>query len=62
MLKKDVAKLFLSTIAATFFAACGDDTTTEKIVEVAGGTVIVESVGDLPECTKDIEGERARTL
>ena len=59
MLKKDVAKLFLSTIAATFFAACGDDTTTEKIVEVAGGTVIVESVGDLPECTKDIEGERA---
>ncbi|MBR4558109.1 MAG: hypothetical protein IKO21_00845 [Fibrobacter sp.] len=59
MLKKDVAKLFLSTIAATIFAACGDDTTTEKIVEVAGGTVIVESVGDLPECTKDIEGERA---
>ena len=59
MLKKDVAKLFLCTIAATFFAACGDDTTTEKIVEVAGGTVIVESVGDLPECTKDIEGERA---
>ena len=39
--------------------ACGESTTTEKIVEVAtGGTEIVESVKDLPKCTKDTQGER----
>ena len=59
MLKKDVAELFLCTIAATFFAACGENTTTENIVEVAaGGTEVVASVSELPKCTKDNEGER----
>jgi hypothetical protein len=59
MLKKDVAKFFLCTFAMAFFAACGEDTTTEKIVEVAaGGTEVVASVSELPKCTKDNEGER----
>ena len=41
------------------FTACGESTTTEKIVEVAtGGTEIVSSVKDLPKCTKDNQGER----
>ena len=42
------------------FTACGESTTTEKIVEVAtGGTEIVSSVKDLPKCTKDNQGEQA---
>ncbi len=52
------------SLAAIFIAilltACGENTTTEKIVEVAsGGTEIVESVKDLPKCTKDNQGEQA---
>jgi hypothetical protein len=35
MKKKDVAKLFLCTFATAFFAACGEETTTERIVEVS---------------------------
>ncbi len=43
-----------------FLVACGENTSTEKIVEVAtGGTEIVESVKDLPKCTKNNEGEQA---
>ena len=44
-------------LVAIFLTACGENTTTEKIVEVAaGGTEIVESVKDLPKCTKENEG------
>ncbi|WP_297698945.1 FISUMP domain-containing protein [uncultured Fibrobacter sp.] len=43
-----------------FFAACGEQGTTEKIVEVASsGLDVVSSVKDLPKCTKDNEGEQA---
>ena len=52
----------IRTIAASFVAvlltACGEDSTTEKIVEVsASGTEIVSSLEDLPKCTKDNQGE-----
>ena len=52
------------SLAAILFAilltACGENTTTEKIVEVAtGGTEIVSSVKDLPKCTKNNQGEFA---
>ena len=46
-------------LVAILLSACGESTTTEKIVEVAtGGTEIVSSVKDLPKCTKDNQGER----
>ena len=45
---------------AFLLAACGEGTTTEKIVEVAtGGMDVVASVDELPKCTKDNEGEQA---
>ena len=51
-------KASVATSLSLFLFACGEDTTTEKIVEVAvGGTEVVESVGDLPKCTKDNDGE-----
>ena len=47
-------------LVAILLSACGESTTTEKIVEVAtGGTEIVSSVKDLPKCTKNNEGEQA---
>ena len=47
-------------LVAILLSACGESTTTEKIVEVAtGGTEIVSSVKDLPKCTKDNQGEQA---
>ena len=50
----------LSLSSLVLFSACGESTTTEKIVEVAtGGTEIVSSVKDLPKCTKDNQGEQA---
>ncbi len=52
--------LVLSLSSLVLFSACGESTTTEKIVEVAtGGTEIVSSVKDLPKCTKDNQGEQA---
>ena len=52
--------LVSSLSSLVFFSACGESTTTEKIVEVAtGGTEIVPSVKDLPKCTKNNEGEQA---
>ena len=55
MLKKDVSNLFLCTFALLFFAACGDEVT--QINQT--GMDIASSVGDLPKCTKDNEGEQA---
>ncbi len=47
-------------LVAILFTACGESSTTEKIVEVAtGGTEIVESVKNLPKCTKNNQGEQA---
>ncbi|WP_297697682.1 FISUMP domain-containing protein [uncultured Fibrobacter sp.] len=47
-------------LIAVLLTACGENTTTEKIVEVAtGGTEIVSSVKDLPKCTKNNQGEFA---
>ena len=55
-----LATLSATLVSVALFTACGENTTTEKIVEVAtGGVNIVESVGDLPKCTKDNEGEQA---
>ena len=52
--------LVSSLSSLVFFSACGESTTTEKIVEVAtGGTEIVSSVKDLPKCTKNNQGEFA---
>ena len=52
--------LVSSLSSLVFFSACGESTTTEKIVEVAtGGTEIVSSVKDLPKCTKSNQGEQA---
>jgi uncharacterized protein (TIGR02145 family) len=46
-------------LIAILLTACGENTTTEKIVEVAtGGTEIVSSVKDLPKCTKENAGEQ----
>ena len=46
--------------AATLLVACGGDSTTEKIVEVAAEhTSVVASVADLPMCTDENEGEQA---
>ena len=46
-------------LIAFLLTACGESTTTEKIVEVAtGNTEIVSSVKDLPKCTKDNAGEQ----
>ena len=51
---------FLVALSLVLFTACGEKNTTEKIVEVAtGGTEIVESVKDLPKCTKNNQGEQA---
>ena len=61
----DMKRIFASLVRGVafsfplFLAACGDDTTTEKIVEVASGTEIVSSIKDLPKCTADNEGEQA---
>ena len=50
----------VAVLIAILLTACGENTTTEKIVEVAtGGTEIVSSVKDLPKCTKNNEGEQA---
>ena len=55
-----LATLSATLVSVALFSACGENTTTEKIVEVAtGGVNIVESVGNLPKCTKDNEGEQA---
>ena len=43
----------------SILAACGDDATTEKIVEVSSGTEVVDAVADLPKCTADNQGEQA---
>ena len=51
---------FASLTALALFSACGENTTTEKIVETAtAGVEVVESVKDLPKCTKENEGEQA---
>ena len=57
---KHVVEGFLAAILiAILLTACGENTTTEKIVEVAtGGTEIVSSVKDLPKCTKENAGEQ----
>ena len=53
-------KAGLATSICAFFFACGEDSTTEKIVEVAsGGTTVVSSVSELPKCEKENEGEQA---
>lgn len=53
-------KLSLAISSAFMLVACGENTTTEKIVEVASsGIDVVASVSDLPKCTKDNEGEQA---
>ena len=50
----------VAVLIAILLTACGENTTTEKIVEVAtGGTEIVSSVKDLPKCTKNNQGEFA---
>ncbi|MBR4584347.1 MAG: hypothetical protein IKO34_11170 [Bacteroidales bacterium] len=49
----------LSMGALLILAACGENSTTEKVVEVAaGGVDVVASVDDLPKCEKDSEGEQ----
>ena len=58
-MKKISIPLISILSSLVLFSACGESTTTEKIVEVAvGGTEIVESVKDLPKCIKDNQGER----
>ena len=43
-----------------FFAACGEQGTTENITQINQmGMDVVASVDELPECTKDNEGEQA---
>ncbi len=51
--------LLLSAFVAVFFAACGDESTTEKNSQAAHEvTVEVDSIGDLPKCGDDNDGER----
>ena len=51
--------LLFSAFVAVFFAACGDDSTTEKNSQAAHEvTVEVDSIGDLPKCGDDNDGER----
>ena len=51
-----IAVLFV----AILFSACGEDSTTEKIVEVATErTAVVADVSELPKCNKDNEGGHA---
>ena len=43
-----------------FLASCGEEGTTENITQINQmGMEVVSSVGDLPKCTKDNEGEMA---
>ena len=52
--------LIAALFVAILFSACGDDSTTEKIVEVAAEhTAIVADVSELPKCNKDNEGGHA---
>ncbi|MBR2057616.1 MAG: collagen-like protein, partial [Fibrobacter sp.] len=50
--------LGISLSIAFLFSACGENTTTEKIVEVAGsGVEVVTDVSLLPPCSATNEGE-----
>ncbi|WP_297698962.1 FISUMP domain-containing protein [uncultured Fibrobacter sp.] len=53
----------ISTLALSsllFFAACGEQGTTENVTNINQiGMEVVSSVKDLPKCTKDNEGEQA---
>ena len=51
-------KVSLAILSTMLLVACGDEGTTENITQINQmGIDIVTSVGELPECTKDNEGE-----
>ena len=53
-----MAKEFLSMALVLFLVACGENSTTERIVEVASvDAEIVSTVKDLPKCSQNNEGE-----
>ena len=51
--RSELTESIAAFLVAILLTACGESTTTEKIVEVAtGGVEVVDSVKDLPKCTK----------
>ena len=59
-MNQNQTSLIAALFVAILFCACGDDSTTEKIVEVAAEhTAIVADVSELPKCNKDNEGGHA---
>ena len=57
--RSELTESIAAFLVAILLTACGENTTTEKIVEVAtGGAEVVDSVKDLPKCTKENEGEQ----
>ena len=59
-MNQNQTSLIAALFVASFLSACGEDSTTEKIVEVAAEhTAIVADVSELPKCNKDNEGGHA---
>ncbi|WP_297698958.1 fibrobacter succinogenes major paralogous domain-containing protein [uncultured Fibrobacter sp.] len=57
---KTHALIFTLALSSLFFAACGEQGTTENVTNINQiGMEVVSSVKDLPKCTKDNEGEQA---
>ena len=60
LMNQNQTSLIAALFVATLLSACGEDSTTEKIVEVAAEhTAIVADVSELPKCNKDNEGSHA---
>ncbi len=59
-MNQNQTSLIAALFVASFLSACGEDSTTEKIVEVATErTAVVADVSELPKCNKDNEGGHA---
>ena len=59
-MNQNQTSLIAALFVASFLSACGEDSTTEKIVEVAAEhSAIVADVSELPKCNKDNEGGHA---
>ena len=59
-MNQNQTSLIAALFVAILFSACGEDSTTEKIVEVATErTAVVADVSELPKCNKDNEGGHA---
>ena len=59
-MNQNQTSLIAALLVAILLSACGEDSSTEKIVEVAAEhTAIVADVSELPKCNKDNEGGHA---